>query len=178
MSDEHDNPFEAFWSPPEPDDVPAILRSDYSGLPFAKCLVCETALEETEVHVVEKVVRNGETVIEMAMCAACCADVAEQLSAESTQVLRSVQEEWAESGDPDGEACANCHRPRAHDGGFVIAGYFLTDRVLLRQIAVCEPCHDAVQQRLSRATRDTFGRFVGDHFPGVPENIDAPSLLV
>lgn len=160
------------------DDVPALLHSTYSGLPFAECLVCHAPLNDVEMHVVEKVIRNGEAVLEMALCGDCCNDLSKELSEESIEVLRAVQETWMDNGDEEGEICAGCNRDRAHDGGFVLAGYFLPGRILMRQLAVCEACHEGVQRKLSRKTRDKFGEFVGNHFPGVPENVDAPTILV
>ncbi|MBN2490694.1 MAG: hypothetical protein JXQ29_07585 [Planctomycetes bacterium] len=155
-------------------EVPAILRSEYSGEPFASCLVCGTSLDDAELHVVEKVIRHGEAVFEMAVCVGCAGRLAGECSEESLARLGEVQEAWVANADPDGERCAGCGRPRDHAGAFVIAGYFVSHHRLVRSLAVCEDCHDDVQDRLSEKTRETFGEFVRDHFPGVPENIDAP----
>jgi hypothetical protein len=53
----------------------------------------------------------------------------------------------------------------------------MPDYELVRRMAVCESCHERVQKKLSRKTRETFGEFIENHFPGVPENIDAPVLF-
>ena len=42
----------------------------------------------------------------------------------------------------------------------------------------CEACHEGVQTKLSRKTRESFGEFIGNHFPGVPEDVDVPTILV
>jgi len=157
--------------------VPKILQSTYSGLPFQTCLVCSMDLDEAELHIVEKVIRNGEAVMEMALCATCANNLSRDCSQESLAILQDVQEEWMGQADPKGRYCAGCRKPRDHSDSFVIAGYFLPDFELVRRMAVCETCHESVQKKLSTKTRENFGTFVETHFPGVPENIDSPVIL-
>jgi len=158
-------------------EVPRILHSEYSGEPFRTCLVCSTELRDADLHIVEKVIRHGEAVMEMALCIHCANSMAKDCSQESLDMLRKVQESWVENADPEGETCAGCGRPRDHGDAFVIAGYFMPDYELVRRMAICEPCHEGVQEKLSRKTREAFGEFIENHFPGVPENIDAPVLF-
>jgi hypothetical protein len=155
-------------------EVPPILRSEYTGEPFHTCLVCATPLSGAELHVVEKVIRHGEAVLEMALCVECANNLSRECSEESLARLREVQEAWVGNADPDGQLCAGCGKARDHADAFVIAGYFVPGHRLVRQIAVCETCHEGVQEKLSRKTREVFGDFVETHFPGVPENIDSP----
>ncbi len=169
------------WDDPEWDadkeldgEVPDILQSEYSGLPFSTCLVCSRKLIDVEMHVVEKVIKNRETVMEMALCGPCCENMTNEVSKESLETLRSVQEKWMNQGDDAGELCAGCEQTRDYSGAFVIAGYFLPGYHLVRSMAVCEKCHEGVQDKLSKKTREVFGDFVGTHFPGVPEDIDSP----
>lgn len=158
----------------EPAEVPEILRSEYSGRPFETCLVCRTDLADAELHIVEKMIRGGEAVMEMALCGGCAEEMSRDCSEESLQTIREVQESWAENADDDAACCAGCGKFHVSASGFVVAGYFLPGYELMRSMTVCETCHDGVQQRLSRSTRERFGEFIRDHFPGVPENIDAP----
>ena len=157
--------------------VPDILKSVYSGMPFRTCLVCAADLMDVDLHIVEKVIRGGEAVMEMAMCSTCANNMAKECSEESLAALQSVQEAWMAEADPEGIECAGCQKPRNHAGAFVIAGYFMSDYELVRKMAVCEKCHESVQSKLSKKTREIFGQFVETHFPGVPENIDSPVFL-
>lgn len=158
----------------KPAEVPEILRSEYSGKAFETCLVCGTDLADAELHIVEKMIRGGEAVMEMALCGGCAEDMSRECSEESLQTIREVQESWAENADVDASTCAGCGKLHQAADAFVVAGYFLAGYALMRSMTVCESCHDGVQQKLSRSTRDRFGEFIRDHFPGVPENIDAP----
>jgi hypothetical protein len=157
-----------------PAPVPEILRSEYSGEAFESCLVCGTDLAGAEMHIVEKMIRGGEAVMEMALCGTCAEAMARDCSEESLETIRATQESWAEAAEDDPTTCAGCGKAHGIRDAFVIAGYFLAGYELMRSLTVCESCHESVQQKLSRATRERFGEFIRDHFPGVPENIDSP----
>ena len=158
-------------------EVPRILHSEYSGGPFRTCLVCSTPLADAEMHIVEKVIRGGEAVMEMALCLTCAGHMTRDCSEESLEKLKEVQEGWVENADPEGEHCAGCGRMRDHADAFVIAGYFLPGYELVRRMTVCETCHETVQKMLSQKTREAFGAFIEQHFPGVPEFLDSPILF-
>lgn len=157
-----------------PEEVPRILWSDYTGRPFETCLVCRAWLEAAEVHVVEKVIRRGETILEMALCGECCARLSQDVSEESLKVIQEVQTRWLEEADPEGRTCPGCRRDREETDGFVIAGYFIPGHLLVRAVTVCEDCHAALEEKLSRKTRESFRGFVDTHFPGVPEDVESP----
>jgi len=157
--------------------VPKIYRSEYTLEPFRSCLVCDRALEGASLHVVEKVMRQGEAVLEMALCDRCAEALVREFSEESREVLTRIQLEWIAGADPRAERCAGCRKPRDHAGSFVIGGTFLSGFVLVREIAVCGACEEAVEPRLSRKTREAYGRFVETHFPGVPDYVDLPLLV-
>jgi hypothetical protein len=140
------------------DLIPKIYHSEYTGEPFATCLVCEQALSEAGDYMVEKVIRNGEAVLEMALCGACAEGMIREYSQESLEREIRTLETWMSDGGPDGEECIGCRKPRDHAGGFVLAAEIL-------------------ESQRSRQTRENFGGFIEKHFPGVPHYVDLPVVL-
>jgi len=126
---------------------------------------------------VQKVMREAEAILEMAICDRCSESLTREFSEESMEVLTRIQLEWIANADPHAARCVGCRRPREHAGSFAIAGYFLPGYLLMREIAVCARCEEEVEPQLSRKTRDAYGRFVRDNFPGVPEFLDVPVLV-
>ncbi len=77
-------------------EIPSVFYSDESGLPFARCLGCDTfLLDDGTQYVIEKAYRQypdygtRETVFEYAMCLNCFAKLQEAMSEESLTRVRS-----------------------------------------------------------------------------------------
>lgn len=160
------------------DLIPKIYHSEYSGEPFATCLVCEQPLSEAGDYMVEKVIRNGEAVLEMALCDVCAQGMIREYSQESLEREIRTLETWMSDGGPeDRELCIGCRHPRDHAGGFVLAAEFTGGFVPVTEVAICETCAEILESQRSRRTRENFGGFIEKHFPGVPHYVDLPVVL-
>lgn len=82
------------------------------------------------------------------------------------------------------EHCAACGRPRSECRRYSIIGTFL-GRALVSPahtpfrlpLLVCDDCNGLVVENISRQTRDSWDRFVEEHFDGPPGvEVDAPRL--
>jgi len=168
-------------SPQDPDfsslrargEIPPSLHSEYHGGPFRACSICEQPVIEADAYEIQKVHRSSECVFEMAVCYPCARRLFEQYSEESRRVLLRMARTGFGASPEEGRCDLCCVAPGDTDEYTSIAvcrGHSLLSCVHL----LCDPCADAMQSRLSRATRDTFEGFLRDHFPGVPAGLDLP----
>lgn len=79
-------------------EIPPIFHSVQHEGPFRRCVICQCdLLSPSSQYMIEKVVRGSEAIVEYAMCLACQAETAGQMSADSTeriqQLLMSVDHE-------------------------------------------------------------------------------------
>lgn len=162
--------------PSTPGPVPPELHSVYAGGPFTRCIVCDGDLADRE-YQVQKTFRASEAVFEMAICRSCAECMNERISKESTTVLRAFMLRILHADVPPAH-CRSCGRDRAAAPNIVLLGICRGDRLLLPVLQVCETCQDAVQMSLSRKTRDVYGEFVRDNFPGVPEGVDVSPVAM
>jgi hypothetical protein len=121
------------------DDIRALFRSAYSGLPFDGCIVCARPFASPNIdYRVRKTIVGGESVFEFAMCDTCQqAQSDEWISDESRAALeRFVQErgyvgpviEWEDLFEGLLEAmirrCTLCNRPRSSLHRYSLIGEF------------------------------------------------------
>jgi hypothetical protein len=159
--------------------VPKEYHSEYTGEPFVDCLICERPLDGTTPFVVEKHIRRGEAVLEMALCDPCCENMVDRnYSHESLERELELIVEWMNAADTDVEHCTGCQKPRDHADGYLLAAGFHRGHIPMVELALCMTCIDTLAAVRSRKTRENFGKFIETYFPGVPEYADAPVLLV
>lgn len=153
----------------QPPRVPPELYSDYEGRPFRSCTRCGESLQDFEGGFqISKAYRNGECVMEYALCDHCRGAMFAEFSDESKQKLGRFQEEQVHL-ERGFNHCAVCGTSR-DDGPmkeFVMTG-LCNGNQLHHGMLVCGECGDAVQGLISAKTRDTWRRFVDDNFPGPP----------
>jgi hypothetical protein len=159
------------------DRIPRIYHSEYSGEPFTACLVCERPLQDLDAYMVEKIIRNGEAVLEMALCDACSESMIREYSQESLERELRMVERWMADAEPRAELCLGCCRARDHAGGFLLAAEFVHGYVPVYEVAICETCAESLAKQRSLKTRENFGRFIETYFPGVPHYVDLPVVL-
>jgi len=168
---------------PSPPPIPPELHSDYEERPFHHCTRCGETLEDfTGGFQISKAYKQGECVLEYALCDHCRAAMMEEFSSESKQRLSHFQEE-AVHMDHGLTHCAVCGAGRyeVKMKEFVITG-LCEGSSLHHGLLMCGECGDAVQELISTQTRDTWHRFVDDNFPGpppsdalpVPEDVPVP----
>jgi len=159
----------------QPPRVPPELFSDYEGRPFQSCTRCGESLKDFDGGFqISKAYRNGECVMEYALCDHCRGAMFAEFSEESKEKLGHFQEERVHL-ERGFDQCAVCGVSR--DEGpmkeFVVTGLCNGSR-LDHGMLVCGECGDAVQGLISAKTRDTWRRFVDDNFPGPPPGDSLP----
>ncbi|MEM7263704.1 MAG: hypothetical protein AAF488_17075 [Planctomycetota bacterium] len=162
------------WLEPEP--IPEELYSEYSGEPFAKCLVCDAALTDDKIYQIQKSFRGTNVAFEMAICQGCGQSTSEEFSEESLEVMHAFLSTIVDAVAERSEACGACGKAQTELKNFSVVGLCKGESLLVPRMVVCMECEEDVQNRLSRETRERQGDFVRDNFPGVPADLDLAPL--
>lgn len=174
MNDDEFEEFEEFEDELPP--IPKELYSEYEERPFRCCTRCGESLADFEEgYKISKVVKNGETIFEYALCFHCLEGIMEDSSEESRERLMRFQMERMREGVSGMEDCALCDNTRksmkkpefALEAGCQGLG-------VLEIRMICMPCMEEMSELVSKKTRDSWSRFVEENFPGVPVDF-APS---
>jgi hypothetical protein len=159
--------------------IPEELHSVYEDGPFSKCNICDKLLlDQDDVYNVEKVMRRGECIFEMAVCITCATNLHRQYSKDSRKALRKF---FLEGYEPslDTESCHLCKSASDEDSDRVLTAACARDRLVMPLVVVCSKCMERSQELLSQKTRETFRDFIETHFPGVPAEWEpAPTVVV
>ena len=194
------------------DPIPRTFYSEYTELPFARCIDCDCPLFEDEtLYTVLKHIVGKETVFEMAICMTCAAKMREQYSEETSRNLqayieqrlreRFLKEMENNADDDDFElddededftveeglaACSFCEKPRSDCHRYEMVGLFVEKEIILESghgmsfsspMMLCQECNSEVSKLISKKTRDSWDRFVEEHFDGPPGiEVDGPKM--
>ena len=168
--------------------IPRVFHSAYSEQPFDRCISCQRELLGSDVpYIIQKQFVADEAVFEMSICVLCQEDRKSELSRESVQAMQSFvsrvePRELAGVSQSETAAgllghCAFCAEPRRQCPRYVVTGVLLNDRIVVGlpqgsplhvPVMVCDNCNREMNALLSRKTRDSWDRFVEDHFDGPP----------
>ena len=183
--------------------IPRLFHSDYTEEPFEKCIHCGCELLHSGTpYTIQKQYVAGEAVFEMSLCGTCQMEFRSQMSEESLASMESFvaenceapeDPELIEPGSPEDniEKCAFCEKTRSECHRFAVTGFLINERMLVGlpqgspvslPIMVCDDCNMAMNENLSKKTRDSWNRFVEDHFDGppgieLPEDQPAPWMV-
>jgi len=171
-----DTPDAASDGPESRTPIPEFLHSAFAEGPFTKCDACGAALRERPVpYQLQKTVKRGDVVFEIALCLPCLMGAMRDFSEESMERIRRFHEERYRPSDRLDE----CHFCRAAVGpeseyeiGAVCAGVFLARD----PVVMCANCGGELSESLSKRTRDAWGEFLDDHVPGVPKEMEPDTL--
>jgi hypothetical protein len=164
------------------------LASEESGTAFCHCVACRLPLLEIAAPwLVNKEFHRGECVLEYAICQPCRQRVTDEFSEESKEVVRTYlenkvdwQERFREFMMQDDlvrrfDSCAVCRVPRESLEGFGISAFFDSDGQLIESalpMLICSACVADATEKLSRATRESWQRFLEEHFDGPPGMVE------
>ena len=155
--------------------IPDSLQSDYSKAPFERCSSCNTELSATTIYQIEKVFQGRETVFEMAICYDCASDLGDEISEESSKVLKGFLRELLRHRYPE-DCCQSCGGAPETLHRKSVNGMCRGSELLMPMVVVCEDCENGLQSSLSQQTRDSHDEFIRDNFPGVPAGLDLSPL--
>ena len=174
-------------------DIPPLFHSVEFDEPFQTCVTCKEKFDEiSDPYTVTKVFRGPECVFEYAMCLSCRQDMIEEMSTESRETLenygrtnKNLREREERFGDSEHHTdylrdCAHCLKPLHQIKDYSIACMAFGSDMIFGPfpMMVCSDCEEAIQEKLSKKTREGFDRFVSENFEGPPaESIDPPRRL-
>lgn len=190
--------FSIFFAP-----LPKLFWSEYLNNPFNKCIDCEVPLAEANAYVVQKRFVRGEAIFEMAVCERCREKLSREYSEETCTAItnhmserfrRNAEQLAQETGDLADDAgeelldrcmnvCLMCDAARESCHRYSLAG-LCRDVEIVAQISplgqtpimICETCEMDMASLISQKTRDSWDRFIEEHFDGPPGiELDSPS---
>ncbi len=159
--------------PPEPKEIPKELHSFYEDRPFRCCTRCGESLAHFEEgYQISKQFKDGEVIMEFALCAPCLQSMMDEMSEESKQTLHEFHEENAKEETNLNECCfCDVTREGCKGNEFSLlaacAGEDLYDGAL-----VCGECTEKMQDLMSEETRKLWDRFREENFPGIPADFE------
>jgi hypothetical protein len=177
--------------------VPKLFWSEYHDAPFEHCVDCNGLLHDADLHLIQRAFVGTEPVFEFAICHRCHESMSEQCSEETGQaVVRFMQEclgrrateivELTTATDAFHKCvneCVACSRPRTECHRYSIGGLCVSDQLVIEiglmtrsPVMICHECELSISELVSKKTRDTWNRFVEDHFDGPPgAGVDLPT---
>ena len=170
-------------------DVPARFNSLETGKPFIHCCSCDCALNEAGAHIVNKSYVGDECVFELAMCIQCREDMNAQLSEESRAALfdfmhdntdmEAREQALGTDSAPDDYLahCITCGTSSEEATGYTLGAMFAGDALIKGPfpMLICAFCEEKINSTISDETRETWDRFIGEHFPGPPSELHIPA---
>ncbi len=149
--------------------IPDELHSEFEERPFHICTRCgESLVDFEEGYQISKVYRNGECIMEYAICLPCHSSMVAEFSADSRAKMEKFQAENFHHADGLFQ-CAVCAGKRTDEGPseYGLAAMCLGDEVM-HDLMVCGTCTERMQSLISPETRERWDRFVGENFPCAP----------
>ncbi len=169
--------------------MPDNFYSLETGKPFTHCCACDCQLSEAGMHIINKSYVAGECIFELAMCIECREDMNAQLSEESRVAIFDFmhdhtdmdQREQELGTDSNTEAylqsCITCGTD-AHGLTNYSTGAMFSHTTLVKgpfPMLICSACEEKLGETISDETRDVWDKFIGEHFPGPPSEIELPN---
>lgn len=173
-------------------DIPKILHSVEKDMPFRSCINCGAELLFSNQHyVIEKVFKNNEVIIELAMCLDCRGEQSEDgMSESSAQTLEAfvkdridfegrmrlmAQVNDSKSIDPWLERCILSDQPSQIFNEYQIVALCKGPWIQrdFYPALISGPSVEALSDVLSKETRDWMDDFIGSNF-GMPSEFCKP----
>lgn len=180
--------------------LPRLFWSAYHEAPFSQCIACDGPLSESPVFVIQKRFVGGEAVFEMAVCEQCRQTLTDSYSVETRQRLHEKLSACFQNNPivqiepgqqlPEGEEllrrcmdfCLMCAKERQSCHRYSLAGLFRKEQIVVQcsrlgqsPVMVCDECEHSLESLISKQTRDSWERFMEEHFDGPPGiDLDAP----
>lgn len=180
-----DDDFDELFSDPETEiEIPPLFYSEETRQSFETCIDCGVALLEPNAeddrvyYQVHKVFVRNEAVFEFAICSDCQECLRQEFSEETAAAIMEFCREHLSAVDLIRrgsfeeciESCFVCKRPRNECHRYSLSGMMAGRAMLLSQgpHVLCEDCESNIGELISQETRDSWDRFVNDHFDAPP----------
>ena len=177
-------------------DIPKQFYSAYTDRPFVHCIDCGVVLLESEdIYSIIKDYVHSEVVFEMAICLGCAGRLRESYSRESLERINGALVTMFREAPsvPEGvdlldvweegvSECLICQKSRSACRSYEVVTACTGSRMLLvcepQQAArspfmICDDCGRQLNELISKETRDSWNRFVEEHYDG-PPGIESP----
>lgn len=157
--------------PREP--IPEVLHSFYEDRAFKCCTRCgETLADFKDGYKVSKNFKQGEVIIEYALCMPCLENMMNEASEESRRVLDEYHRKHFRNVSGFDE-CALCEKTRESARGeeFGLSG-ICQGGDMLDSAMICIDCMETMAEIISDETRGKWNRFREENFPGVPGDFE------
>jgi len=157
-------------------ELPEELHSNFSNSPFEKCIECERPLlnADESPYFIQKSCRDGETILEFAVCFECGQRNDAGISEDSKNALEAFfQKITVHQHGLYG--CNFCGSERTDDTKeYEVFALAKGPMLVGPGHMICEDCSSKLESVLSVETRKSMDDFVGRNFPGVPEGLLLP----
>ena len=176
-------------------DIPKVLHSVEKDMPFRNCIHCGSELLFSNQHyVIEKVFKNNEVIIELAMCLDCRGDQSDDgISESSAQTMQAFvqdsidfdsrlrlmsQVNESDSIDPWLERCVLSDKPSQMFDEYQIVALCRGPWIQrdFYPALISGPSVEALSDLLSKETRDWMDDFIGSNFGMPSEFCEPPSF--
>jgi hypothetical protein len=166
------------------------LVSEETGKPFHQCVSCRLPLHEIDAPwLVNKDYHRGECVLEYAICQPCRDQVTAEIDEPSKAAVRGFLEneidwearlaEFMTAHDPQERfaSCIACRMPRGLMEGYGVSALFDSGGKPVMgplPLLICRSCVSRMTEHLSDSARETWKRFLLNHFeaPFDPDDFD------
>ncbi len=160
-----------------------------TGKPFTHCCTCDCLLSDASIHVINKSYVAHECIFELAMCMECREDMNSKLSEESRVAMFDFMHDRTDMKKRELELGSDAE-PAAYLKSCITCGIdsttltnYSTGAMFSHQelqkgpfpILMCSTCEEQLAETISDETRNTWDKFIGEHFPGPPSEIKLPS---
>ncbi|MCB9833218.1 MAG: hypothetical protein H6807_12155 [Planctomycetes bacterium] len=161
-------------------ELPEELHSCFEEGPFRHCIECGCELLDSgRTYLIQKAQRDGETLLEMAICQDCAGQVQGKVSEESRKVLEAfIERIGARSGRLPEGSCLACLQTVRPEDEFEVAALARGRHLVAPPLIICSRCHEELEESLSEETRRGGQEFIEKNFPGVPADLGLPFGLV
>ncbi len=167
------------------------LLSAETGKPFTHCIHCKLPLLEIDsAWLINKDFHKGECVLEYAICEDCREQASEDFSDDSKKAVRNFLENeipWEDRlktfvMDPESRMniCVACDCEREGADGYSTSILLNTSGEIdfgPLPLMICSACTERMTESLSESTRDSWRRFLDEHFDCPPQLSTLPGLL-
>ena len=121
-------------------------------------------------YIVNQSFAGDECIFEFAMCLSCREKMNGQLSEKSRVAMFDFMHDHADMETREQQL--GTHAPTYSLGAMFTGNHLIKGPF---PILICDDCELKINETISAETRDTWDKFIGEHFPGPPSEAHIPT---